>query len=242
MAYGCLDLDPEECGVSDLWRKSAVDLAAMIRDGEVSSREVVQAHLDRIEEVNPALERDRPADARAGARGRRGRRQDRRRRVSARSAARRPFHGQGEHRPRGHADHPSRAGPGRSSRRGRCAAGGADARGRRDPDRPHQPARLRAPGAHRLGLARAHPQPMEPRAHRGRVERRRGGGARHRDEPDRPGKRPRRVAAQSSALLRCRLDQTVDRLGTRRDRDPARGTADLLPADGGRGRPGTPRR
>jgi amidase len=41
--------------VSDLWRKSAVELAAMIRDGEVSSREVVQAHLDRIEEVNPAL-------------------------------------------------------------------------------------------------------------------------------------------------------------------------------------------
>ena len=41
--------------MSGLWRKSAVELAAMIRDGEVSSREVVQAHLDRIEEVNQAL-------------------------------------------------------------------------------------------------------------------------------------------------------------------------------------------
>jgi amidase len=41
--------------VSELWRKGAVELAAMIRDREVSSREVVQAHLDRIEAVNPVL-------------------------------------------------------------------------------------------------------------------------------------------------------------------------------------------
>jgi len=41
--------------VSELWRKSAVELAAMIRDREVSSREVVQAHLDRVEAVNPHL-------------------------------------------------------------------------------------------------------------------------------------------------------------------------------------------
>ena len=39
--------------MSELWRKSAVELAAMIRDREVSSRDVVQAHLDRIEAVNP---------------------------------------------------------------------------------------------------------------------------------------------------------------------------------------------
>ena len=41
--------------MSELWRKSAVELAAMIRDREVSSREVVQAHLDRVEAVNPHL-------------------------------------------------------------------------------------------------------------------------------------------------------------------------------------------
>ena len=41
--------------MSELWRKSAVELAAMIRDREVSSREVVQAHLDRVETVNPHL-------------------------------------------------------------------------------------------------------------------------------------------------------------------------------------------
>jgi amidase len=41
--------------MSELWRKGAVELAEMIRDREVSSREVVQAHLDRIEAVNPHL-------------------------------------------------------------------------------------------------------------------------------------------------------------------------------------------
>src|SRR5258707_12619739 len=55
MAYGYLVLDREGQNVSELWRKGAVELAAMIRDREVSSREVVQAHLDRIEAVNPHL-------------------------------------------------------------------------------------------------------------------------------------------------------------------------------------------
>ena len=41
--------------MSELWRKGAVELAGMIRDREVSSREVVQAHLDRVEAVNPHL-------------------------------------------------------------------------------------------------------------------------------------------------------------------------------------------
>src|SRR6185437_8310155 len=38
--------------MGELWGRSAVELAAMIRGREVSSREVVQAHLDRIEAVN----------------------------------------------------------------------------------------------------------------------------------------------------------------------------------------------
>jgi len=41
--------------VSELWRKGAVELAKLISDREVSSREVVQAHLDRVEAVNPHL-------------------------------------------------------------------------------------------------------------------------------------------------------------------------------------------
>ena len=38
---------------NELWRRGAVELAADIADRTVSSREVVQAHLDRIAEVNP---------------------------------------------------------------------------------------------------------------------------------------------------------------------------------------------
>ncbi|MBI4883885.1 MAG: indole acetimide hydrolase [Actinobacteria bacterium] len=38
-----------------LWRRSALELAAMIARKEVSSREVVAAHLARIDEVNPHL-------------------------------------------------------------------------------------------------------------------------------------------------------------------------------------------
>ncbi len=41
--------------MSELWRKSAGALARMIAGGDVSSAEVVDAHLARIEAVNPAL-------------------------------------------------------------------------------------------------------------------------------------------------------------------------------------------
>jgi amidase len=39
----------------ELWRKTARDLASMIAHGDVSSREVVDAHLARIDAVNPRL-------------------------------------------------------------------------------------------------------------------------------------------------------------------------------------------
>ncbi len=39
----------------ELWRRGAVELAGMIAEGSVSSREVVDAHLERIAEVNPHL-------------------------------------------------------------------------------------------------------------------------------------------------------------------------------------------
>ena len=38
-----------------LWRRSATDLARELRDGDVSAREVLDAHLARIEETNPAI-------------------------------------------------------------------------------------------------------------------------------------------------------------------------------------------
>lgn len=39
----------------ELWGRSATELAALVRDGELSSRAVVDGHLDRIEECNGAV-------------------------------------------------------------------------------------------------------------------------------------------------------------------------------------------
>jgi amidase len=39
--------------VAELYEHTAAELAAMVRDGEVSSREVIEAHLARIEAANP---------------------------------------------------------------------------------------------------------------------------------------------------------------------------------------------
>jgi amidase len=44
-----------DTAASDLWRMGAVELAEAIRSGQVSSREVIEAHLRRIEAVNPAV-------------------------------------------------------------------------------------------------------------------------------------------------------------------------------------------
>jgi amidase len=41
--------------MSELWERGALELGASIRNGTVSSREVVEAHLARIEAVNPAI-------------------------------------------------------------------------------------------------------------------------------------------------------------------------------------------
>ena len=40
---------------NELWRKGALELAGMIARRDVSSREVVEAHFARIDEVNPRL-------------------------------------------------------------------------------------------------------------------------------------------------------------------------------------------
>jgi amidase len=41
--------------MADLWRMGAVELAEAIKSGQVSSREVIEAHLRRIEAVNPLV-------------------------------------------------------------------------------------------------------------------------------------------------------------------------------------------
>ena len=39
----------------ELWRRSAIELAGLIKGKSVSSVEVVESHLERIGEVNPYL-------------------------------------------------------------------------------------------------------------------------------------------------------------------------------------------
>ena len=41
--------------MSELTRLSALEMAALVRAKQVSPRELVEAHLNRIEKVNPAL-------------------------------------------------------------------------------------------------------------------------------------------------------------------------------------------
>ena len=36
----------------ELWRRGGTELAAMVADGAISAREVIDAHMDRIDEVN----------------------------------------------------------------------------------------------------------------------------------------------------------------------------------------------
>ena len=41
--------------MSELWQLGALELAAKIRSGEVTSRAVMEAHLARVDAVNPQL-------------------------------------------------------------------------------------------------------------------------------------------------------------------------------------------
>jgi amidase len=41
--------------ITDLWRMNATELAEAIRSWEMSSQEVIEAHLRRIETVNPSV-------------------------------------------------------------------------------------------------------------------------------------------------------------------------------------------
>ena len=76
----------------ELWQLDAAALAKAVRDGEASAREVVDAHLARIEALEPDVHAFITLDPRAGARaGRRGRpRPARTRSRSARWPASRP--------------------------------------------------------------------------------------------------------------------------------------------------------
>ena len=140
----------------ELWRKGALQLAGMIARKEVSSREVVAAHLARIDAVNPhlnaivrrwdadSLAAADAADAAVSAGGKLG-----------------PLHGV----PITVKENIDLAGTNdaerRHPRRGRVAnrrsGRGTNARGRSYSDRPHQPSRSWAARDDRKFVARRHP-------------------------------------------------------------------------------------
>ncbi len=197
--------------MTEIWRMGAAELATRIRARDVSSREVVEAHLDRIQAVNPKTQRgDRGAGGSALAA------------ADAADAAVRS----------GEAPGPLCGVP-MTVKENMDVAGSATtfglavlrnaiakedgplvasaARRRRDPDRTHQHARVRRALAHRERALGRHAQPVVGRAHAGRVERRRGGGARGRSLAARPRQRRRRVAALAGAVLRRRRAQALVR-------------------------------
>ena len=173
--------------MSSWWKKSALKQAEAIRTKQVTSRQIVQEHLDRIEEVNPkvnAIVRSLSEEALAAA--------DRADQAVARGDALGALHGVpctvkenidlgGAPTTWGVAAMAEAIAPGDAPQVERLRAAG------RHPDRAHEPARHGPTGEHRLAAPRAHLEPVGYDAHRRRLERRRGRRDRHGDEPARPG-------------------------------------------------------
>ena len=143
----------------DIFFAGVVGQAAAVRDGSISSRELVAATLDRIQRYDGQLnaftavmaeEALAEADARDAQAG------------EPRPAARRTGRDQGGDRRRRPGDHLRR--PGQRDAGGRRRRGGAPAaRGRRGRGRQDQHAGVRPVAVHRVGRARHHPQPLGPR-------------------------------------------------------------------------------
>ena len=154
----------------ELAEMDATAQAELVRSGEASPAELVDAAIERAERDQPGGQRDHPHLLRAGARAGR-------RRSPRRSLPRRAVPAQG---------------PGRGPRRPARAPGDAGAEGGGFPptgghvprrtlprrrlrhDRQDQHPRARNPADDRAGRLRRHPQPLEPRAHAGRLQRRLG--------------------------------------------------------------------
>src|ERR1035441_8527255 len=175
--------------MNELWRKTASELARLISSKKVSSEEVIETHLARIEAVNPkvnAVVRVLASEARAAALE-----------ADRRTAAGGPL-GQLHGVPFTVKENIDMAGlpttwgvpaAGRRRRAAGRAGRAADARSRCDPHWAHQPARHGAARQHGQLVVRHHAQPLERAAHGGRLKRERGRGAGHRNEPDRLGQR-----------------------------------------------------
>ena len=189
--------------MSDLTFLSAVVMAQQIREKKISPVELVDAHLAKIERLNPKLNAFVHVDAE---RARREARDRRRLQVdegqTSRPAARRSDQHQEFAGCRGNA---MRSGdpPARWVRRdARCAAGRAPAQRGRDRARRDQHAGTADGVGDRQSFVRPHQQPVGSRAHAGRFQWRRSGGDRGRDVGGRRGQRRRRIDPRARAFQR----------------------------------------
>ena len=195
-----------------LWRKCAHELAELIRSKQVSSREVIQGHLDRIAAVNDKVNAITVTLAESALL------------AADRADASRPtgpFHGA----PFTIKENIDCTGSATTQGLPAFAAAMPAA------DAPVV-ARTKAAGAIPLGrtnlprdgaahcdgqsVARPHQQSVGSHPDHGRFERWRGRRARHRNDSDRPRQRHRRVAAQPGLLLRDRRAQIHCRQDSRR--------------------------
>ena len=172
-------------------------LAELVRARQVAPEEVLEAAIGRIEALNPTLNAvvTRVYDeARLAAAAPRPGRAVRGRAVPAQGPGRRPGR---------------RAAVRRLAllqacgRAGRRRDRGAPQARRADDPRPHQHAGVRAQRHDRAGGVRADPQPLRPRAHARRLERRLGGGGRRAHGADRACQRRRRLDPHPGVLLRA---------------------------------------
>ena len=191
----------------ELWKASAVELAAGIRDKRFSCVEVMTSVVERIRAVNPTLnaivvDRSEQALAEAAA----DRAHERRR---ARSALRRARDHQGERRSGRRGDDKRPTGLRDRDRACRCAACAASASRRRDHRRPHQhPGSLDACDDGE-SAARPHDQSVASGGHARRLVRRRWRRRRRRLRSAPPRQRHRRLAP-ISGLREWRRDGEAD--------------------------------
>lgn len=211
---------------TELWRMSAVELAEAIRSRQVSSQEVIGAHLRRIEAVNPSVNAvtvvlgEQALDAAKAAD-----------RAAAGGGDLPPLHGV-PFTVKGNIDlagtpttqglkafagaYPTRDSPHVERLKGSWG----------DPDRAHQPGQLRGPLALCQRAVGCDRQPVGPVPHPRRLQRRRRGGAGDRHDAAESRGRWARIAALAGPMLRDQHAEAHPGTYPRCDHHPARRCAD----------------
>ena len=198
--------------MTELWERDAWELADAVRAGDARRRsELLDVSLERIEARNDELNAVCYLDA-DGARGTRATEIDARGRRGERPGPvrRRADRGQGARAGR-------RASPTRTRRmiyrddvaEGDCTEVARLRAARRGDRRAHDRARVRDPELHDVAAARHHPQPVEPRAHAGRLVGRLGRRGRGRAVPRVHRQRRRRLDPHPVVVLGAARDQAA---------------------------------